>query len=56
MNLSWMFGNSLEQHHLLAAYVLVWVIQGGYASWLLYQWRRAGKDSQRSDDAPKRLS
>ena len=33
----------MEAHHLLYSYVLVWVIQGGYAAWVFYQWLRAGK-------------
>ena len=38
-----MFGPSLEAHHLLYAYLAVWIIQGGYAGWVFYQWLRAGK-------------
>ena len=37
MKFSWMFGPTLEQHHLLWAYLLVWLIQGGYAAWIGYQ-------------------
>jgi hypothetical protein len=29
---------------LLAAYVAVWLIQGGYAGWIAWQWARAGKN------------
>ena len=43
MNFSWMFGSSMEAHHLLYSYLLVWVIQGGYAGWVFYQWMRAAK-------------
>jgi hypothetical protein len=43
MRLSWLFGSSLEAHHLLAAYVAVWLIQGGYAGWIAWQWVCAGK-------------
>jgi len=43
---SWMFGNSLEAHHLLYSYLLVWTIQGGYAGWVFYQWLRAGKQAR----------
>jgi hypothetical protein len=46
MNFSWMFGNSLEARHLLYAYLLVWVVQGGYAASLLMQWLRLGKQSR----------
>jgi hypothetical protein len=41
-----MFGSSMEAHHLLAAYVAVWLIQGGYAGWIAWQWVRAGKNLQ----------
>ena len=44
MNLSWMFGPTMEQRHLLYVYVLVWVVQGGYASWVAWQWWRAGRE------------
>ncbi len=42
MNLSWMFGPTMEQRHLLYAYVLVWVVQGVYAAWVGWQlwWTR----------------
>ena len=38
MNLSWMFGSSMEAHHLLWAYLSVWGIQGGYCAWIAWQW------------------
>jgi hypothetical protein len=44
MRLSWIFGSSMEAHHLLAAYVAVWLVQGGYAAWIAWQWVRVGKD------------
>ena len=43
MKLIWLFGNSLEAHHLLASYIAVWLIQGGYAAWILSQWQIAGR-------------
>jgi hypothetical protein len=46
MKLSWMFGSSMEAHHLLASYLVVWLIQGGYAAWIALQWRRSGKELQ----------
>lgn len=46
MRLSWIFGSSMEAHHLLAAYVAVWLIQGGYAVWIAWQWVCAGKELQ----------
>jgi hypothetical protein len=49
-----MFGNSLEAHHLLWAYVCVWLIQGGYCAWVALQWVRtsnsdAAKPQTRDD-------
>jgi len=52
MKLSWMFGPSLEQRHLLYVYVAVWVIQGGYAAWLAWQWRQASKAAQVDETMP----
>jgi hypothetical protein len=46
MKLSWLFGSSMEAHHLLAAYVAIWLIQGGYAGWIAWQWVRTGKELQ----------
>ena len=33
----------MEARHLLYSYVAVWVIQGGYALWIVTQWRKAKK-------------
>ena len=46
MKLSWMFGSSMAQHHLLYVYLSVWLIQGGYAAWIAWQWVRTGKELQ----------
>ena len=46
MRLSWLSGSSMEAHHLLAAYVAVWLIQGGSAGWIAWQWMLARKDLQ----------
>jgi hypothetical protein len=46
MNLSWMFGSSLAARHLLYAYLSVWLIQGGYAGWIGWQWLRTKKTAQ----------
>jgi hypothetical protein len=46
MKLTWMFGSSMEAHHLLYAYVAVWLIQGGYCAWIAFQWIRVVKDSR----------
>jgi hypothetical protein len=40
-----MFGNSLGAHHLLYAYLCVWLVQGGYCTWVAVQWMRAKKVS-----------
>ena len=44
MKLAWMFGNSMEAHHLLYSYLAVWLIQGGYAVWIAAQWMRSKPD------------
>lgn len=46
MKLSWLFGNSMEAHHLLATYLIVWLIQGGYAGWIAWHWVRTEKSLQ----------
>jgi hypothetical protein len=40
MKLAWLFGPTMEQHHLLAVYLSVWIIQGGYCAWIATQWLR----------------
>jgi hypothetical protein len=49
MKLAWMFGSSMEAHHLLYAYLLVWFIQGGYAAWIAWQWTRTKRSPRLSD-------
>jgi hypothetical protein len=44
-----MFGNSMEAHHLLYAYLLVWFIQGGYAAWIVWQWTRTKRSPRLPD-------
>jgi hypothetical protein len=46
MKLSWIFGSSMEARHLLYVYVSVWLIQGGYAAWIAWQWMRTRKDAR----------
>jgi len=46
MKLSWIFNGTMEAHHLVAVYVAVWLIQGGYAGWIAWQWTRTGKGSR----------
>ena len=41
MKFSWLFNGTMQAHHLLAVYVSVWVIQGGYAAWIAWQSTRA---------------
>ena len=48
MKLSWMFGNSLAAHHLLFSYLAVWIIQGGYAGWIAYQWMQSRRSAMTS--------
>jgi hypothetical protein len=36
----------MEAHHLLYAYLAVWMIQGGYAGWIAYHWLRARMDAR----------
>lgn len=45
MTWAWLTNGSMEAHHLAAAYLAVWIIQGGYAGWVVWQWTRAGRDS-----------
>jgi hypothetical protein len=40
MRLSWIFGSSMEARHLLYVYLSVWLIQGGYAYRIAWQWSR----------------
>jgi hypothetical protein len=40
MKLSWMFGPTMPQRHLLYAYLVVWGVQAGYAAWVGWQWWR----------------
>jgi hypothetical protein len=43
VKLSWIFGSSMEAHHLLYVYLSVWIIQGGYCAWIAGQWLRERK-------------
>jgi hypothetical protein len=43
MRLSWIFGSTMEAHHLLWAYLSVWLIQGGYCVWTALQWMHTPK-------------
>ena len=45
MSISWLFGNSLGQHHLLWTYLSVWIIQGGYAGWIGWHWLQSKKNA-----------
>lgn len=48
-----MFGSSMEAHHLLYAYVAVWLIQGGYCAWIAWQWMHT-KTEPRVEMTPAR--
>jgi hypothetical protein len=48
MNFSWLLNGTMEAHHLMAVYLLVWLIQGGYALWIARQFMRTRKDSATS--------
>jgi hypothetical protein len=43
MKLGWIFGSSMEAHHLLYAYLSVWAIQGGFCAWVLWNWLHTPK-------------
>ena len=32
--------STMEHRHLVFAYIAVWAIQGGYLSWIVWQWTR----------------
>ena len=49
MKLSWLFGSSMEAHHLLWAYLSVWLIQGGYCVWTAWQWMHTPKSTGTDD-------
>jgi hypothetical protein len=36
----------MAARHLLYVYLSVWLIQGGYAAWIAWQWLRTRRDSQ----------
>lgn len=38
MKFAWLLNGTMEAHHLAAAYLTVWLIQGGYAAWIAWQW------------------
>jgi hypothetical protein len=54
VNLSWMFGSSMEAHHLLWAYLSVWGIQGGYCAWIAWHWLHTPKSPGVDDPPPNR--
>jgi hypothetical protein len=45
MNLAWLFGSGTAAHHLLYAYLSVWIIQGGYVARVAWNWKRSRRDS-----------
>jgi hypothetical protein len=44
MNFNWLLNGTMEAHHLAAVYIAVWVIQGGYAAWIVWQWMRTKRN------------
>jgi hypothetical protein len=40
----------MAAHHLLYAYLSVWLIQGGYCAWIAWQWMHTRTNS-RADDS-----
>ena len=49
MKLSWMFGPSMQQRHLLYVYLVVWLVQSGYCAWIAWQWMHTPKSSGADD-------
>ena len=45
MKFSWLLNGTIQAHHLAAAYLVVWLIQGGYAAWVAWQWIRIQRES-----------
>jgi hypothetical protein len=39
----------MEAHHLLWAYLSVWLIQGGYCAWTAWQWMHTPKSTGTDD-------
>jgi hypothetical protein len=35
--------STMEERHLLASYATVFVIQGGYVAWMIWNWRLSKK-------------
>lgn len=48
MNFNWLLNGTMEAHHLVAVYLLVWLIQGGYVGWVAWQWTRTRRDARLS--------
>ena len=46
MNFNWIFNGTMAAHHLVAVYVAVWLIQGGYAGWIAWQWVRIRREAR----------
>ena len=48
MKFSWLLNGTMDAHHVVAVYVAVWLVQGGYACWIAWQWTRTRKNSRPS--------
>jgi hypothetical protein len=46
MKFSWLLNGTEQAHHLVAAYLVVWAIQGGYALWMTWQWVKVKRASR----------
>jgi hypothetical protein len=44
MKFAWLLNGTMQAHHLVAVYLLVWLIQGGYAGWVFAQQLRLRKN------------
>ncbi len=49
MKFSWLLNGTEQAHHLVAAYLVVWAIQGGYALWIAWQWVKVKRESRASE-------
>ena len=55
MKFTWLFGSSMEAHHLLWTYLAVWLIQGGYLAWIVWQWMHTDAPADALDSRRPRI-
>ncbi len=53
MKLGWLFNGTMEAHHLAAAYLIVWVLQGGYALYVLSGLSRLRRSTNPENRPPR---